>query len=309
LQILQNENQAIKADTTYLRDALPTVQSHILTIQDTQRLQSESQQLQQLQIVLKWLSPLDFPAQQHDIISRRQESTGRWFLDSPEFEGWLQEAHQTLFCPGIPGAGKTMMAAIAIDHLCRTAQADVGSAYLFCNYKSQVDQSVYGLLCALLKQVVQNRIDFAAPVTALYDQYSPRQNRPSLNEIFTALLNVCSSYSRVYVVVDALDECSDQTGTRNQLIERLRDLQMKTNVRLLFTSRIIPEITEKFRLDTTLEIQASEEDVEQFVAGQIPRLPSCIRRNDELTRTVQSKIVEAVGGMLVLLHTLVYKSP
>jgi len=94
---------------------------------------------------MEWLSPIDFPAQQHDIITQRQEGTGQWFLDSPEFKRWLQGSDKTLFCPGIPGAGKTMMAAIAIDHLCRTAQCgDIVVAYLFRNYKAQADQKLLG---------------------------------------------------------------------------------------------------------------------------------------------------------------------
>jgi hypothetical protein len=39
---------------------------------------------------MEWLSPTDFPAQQRDIIIRRQEGTGQWFVDSPEFKRWLQ---------------------------------------------------------------------------------------------------------------------------------------------------------------------------------------------------------------------------
>jgi hypothetical protein len=190
-----------------------------------------------------------------------------------------------------------MMAAIAIDHLGTLAQADVGLAYVFCNYKSQVDQNLYGLLSALLKQLVQSRADLAVPVTRLYDHHSKQKSRPSLNEIFIALLTVCSNQARVYIVMDALDECTDQDGTRSQLIEKLGELQMSTDVRLLFTSRFIPEITAKFRLDPVLEVRASEEDVKRFVAGQIPRLPSCIRRDDELMRAVQRKIVEAIDGM------------
>jgi hypothetical protein len=68
-------------------------------------------------------------------------------------------------------------------------------------------------------------------------------------------------------------------------------------VRLLFISRFIPEITQKFQSNPILEVRASEEDVRRFIAGQISRLPNCIQRNDELTRAVQNKIVEAVDGM------------
>ena len=47
----------------------------------------------------------------------------------------------------------------------------------------------------------------------------------------------------------------------------------------------------------TLEVRASEEDVRWYVAGQMPRLPNCIKCDDELKHTVQSKIIEAVDDM------------
>jgi NACHT domain len=280
-------SQAIKDDTLSIRHAIPPLQESTSAIRD-------AQSLQQHHTMMQWLSPTDFPAQQHDIITRRQEGTGQWFLDSSEFKSWLQGSDKTLFCPGIPGAGKTMTAAIAIDHLCRTAQADVGLAYLFCNYKSQVDQSVSSLLSALLKQLVQSRPDIAASATHLYDHHSKQKGRPLLDEIFTALLTVCSNYATVYIVVDALDECTDQDRTRNQLIEKLHELQTRVNVRLLFTSRFIPEITEKFRLNPVLEVRASGEDVTRFIASQWSRLP---KYDEQLKHTIQDTIVEAIDGM------------
>jgi hypothetical protein len=292
-------SQAIKDDTSFARDNITILQTNVATIRHTQSQQLNTQVHQQHYTVMQWLSQTDFPAQQHDIISRRHEGTGQWLLDSPEFTGWLQGANKTLFCPGIPGAGKTMMAAIAIDLLSRLSREDVGVAYLFCNYKSQYDQSqtLHGLLSALLKQLVQSRIDLAAPVTHLYDNHSKQKTKPSLDEICTALATICSNYAGVYLVVDALDECSDRDRTRSRLIEKLRELQAKTKVRLLFTSRHILEIKEKFNLDPILEVRANEEDVKQFVVGQIPRLPKCIKRDNELSLMVQSKIVEAVDGM------------
>jgi hypothetical protein len=39
---------------------------------------------------------------------RKHGGVGQWLLSSNEFQGWLNQNKQTLFCPGIPGAGKTM---------------------------------------------------------------------------------------------------------------------------------------------------------------------------------------------------------
>jgi hypothetical protein len=101
---------------------------------------------------MEWLSPTDFPAQQHDIICRRQKGTEQWFVNSPEFKKWLQGSDKTLFCLGIFKAGKTMMAAIVIDHLCGMAEDnDIGIAYLFCNYKAQTDQNAPSLFTVLVK--------------------------------------------------------------------------------------------------------------------------------------------------------------
>ena len=138
-----------------MQDTLPSLQTHVVAIRDMQNLQWDAQNLHRHDAIMQWLSPTDFPAQQHDIISRRQEGTGQWFLDAPEFKRWLQGSDETLFCPGIPGAGKTMMTAIAINHLCGMAEGnDIGIAYLFCNYKAQTDQSAPSLLAALAKQLV-----------------------------------------------------------------------------------------------------------------------------------------------------------
>jgi hypothetical protein len=119
---------------------------------------------------MAWLSPTDFPSQQHDIISRRQTGTGQWFLETTEFKKWLDGSDKTLFCPGIPGAGKTMMAAIAIDHLYQTACGrNIEVAYLFCSYKGMADLNASGLFAAILKQLVQSGPNMSGPLTLIYD--------------------------------------------------------------------------------------------------------------------------------------------
>ena len=51
--------------------------------------------------LMKWLSPLEFFSKQKDALSRRQEGTGRWLLESIEFRSWLNTARRVLWCPGI----------------------------------------------------------------------------------------------------------------------------------------------------------------------------------------------------------------
>lgn len=248
--------------------------------------------------MVEWISPTDFPAQQSDVIRRRQEGTGQWFLDAPEFARWLAEPKGTLFCPGIPGAGKTMVAAIAVDHLLRSVQSSsVGVAYVYCNYKAQEEQDASSLLAAMVKQLVQARPSAAEPVERLHKQHADRGTKPSFDEILSAFQEVVSKHLTVYIVVDALDELGTRDGTRTRLLARLRDLQARYEVRLMATSRFIPEIEAEFQTAVKLEIRASDEDVRQFVAGQTDRLPKCIQRDPSLQKVVQEKISERVDGM------------
>ncbi|KAF1951854.1 hypothetical protein CC80DRAFT_519104 [Byssothecium circinans] len=256
----------------------------------------QDQDRQRHRLIMDWLSSADFAAQQSDFIARRQEETGLWFLNSLKFTEWVSGATPTLFCPGIPGAGKTMIAAIAVDHLQKTVQTtDVGVAYVYCNYKRQADQTTSSLLAAMLKQLVLGQPSKAKPLESLYDYHQFRQTRLSVEETLSALQLVLVGYSRVYIVIDALDECV--SDDRQELLSKLRKLQSKTDLRLMATSRIIPDIVEEFNGTSKLEVRADDADVKRFVAGQIKWLPRCVQRDDDLQELVQNKIVEAVDGM------------
>ncbi|KAL5378431.1 hypothetical protein DPSP01_009188 [Paraphaeosphaeria sporulosa] len=292
-------SQAIKDDTKVLRTHMPVIHSRVDEIQQDQVDAKHSK-------IVGWISPTNYPAQQSDIIRRRQEGTGQWFLDAPEFTTWLSAPKGTLFCPGMPGAGKTMVAAIVIDHLLKSVQSSsVGVAYVYCNYKAQEEQDVYGMLAAILKQLVQGRPSTAGPVERLHKQHADRGTKPSLEETLGALKEILSKYSAVYIVVDALDECRANDGTRRQFLAKLRDLQAGQDVRLMATARFIPEVEDAFRDTAWLEVRASKEDVKRFVAGQIHRLPRCVQRDLALQATIQERLAEAVDGMFLLarLHT------
>jgi hypothetical protein len=188
-----------------------------------------------------------------------------------------------------------MIAAIAIDHLLKVMLTGaVGVAYVYCNYKAQADQNAASLLAAILKQLVQARRSIAEPVELLHKQHADRGTKPSLEEISGALQSVLATYSSVYLVVDALDECPDKDGSRHQFLAKLRDLQGRTDLRLMATSRLIET---EFKGMPTLEVRANDEDVKRFVAGQTYQLPKCIQRDVKLKGLVQDKIVEAVDGM------------
>jgi hypothetical protein len=281
--------KAIKEDTNVVQTHLPIIQSGMDRL-------GEAQDRAKHHNLAEWISATTYPAQQSDIIERKQEGTGQWFLDAPEVATWLNGPNRTLFCPGIPGAGKTMIAAIAIDNLLKLVPNNSrGVAYVYCNYKNQVEQDAFSMLAAILKQLVQTQPLIVESVEQLHRKHANRGTKPSLDEVFNALQDVLAHYPTVYIVIDALDECQDIA--RRQFLAQIRKLQTGRDVRLMATSRFIPDIVEEFKKALKLEVQASDEDVKRFVAGQTHHLPRCIQRDPVLQELVQTKIVEAVDGM------------
>ncbi|KAF2754307.1 hypothetical protein EJ05DRAFT_479826 [Pseudovirgaria hyperparasitica] len=76
-----------------------------------------------------------------------------------------------------------------------------------------------------------------------------------------------------------------------------RPLQVKSDTRLMFTSRFIADIQSQFAGLPTLEVRATELDVRRFVAGRTEYLAKCVQRNNDLQNEIEDKVSRAVDGM------------
>lgn len=188
--------------------------------------------------VLDWVTAVDHSSQQSDFIRRRQAGTGQWLLDSTEYQQWTEMAKQTLFFPGIPGAGKTILTSIVVDDLDTRFRDDVhvGIAYLYCNFRQQTDQKVEDLLSSLIRQLSQDQPSLPECLRMLYDKHKGR-TRLSLDELSEALQSVANLFSRIFIAVDALDECQLSDGSRSKFLAEIFALQSKTGANIFATSR------------------------------------------------------------------------
>ncbi|KAH6668301.1 hypothetical protein B0J14DRAFT_158963 [Halenospora varia] len=144
---------------------------------------------EECQAILDWLTSIDYTAQQSDFISRRQEGTGQWLLESAEFRAWVETKKQTLFCPGIPGAGKTILTSIMVNELTIRFSNDptIGLAFIYFNFRRQDEQKIDDLLASLLKKLAESQPYLPVTVKELYDRHKTKRTRPSLDETFRSL--------------------------------------------------------------------------------------------------------------------------
>lgn len=158
-----NSTSKIKRDTTVLLDETAVRLKHDL---------------------LQWICPVDYHVQHRDFIERHQPGTGQWFLQDMKFQAWDQSKDSTLFCPGIPGAGKTIMASLTIDHLLRSQHvANEPITFIYCNYKRQSEQSVKYMLSSILRQIIDIQPGVPKRVQDFYTSYTTRRITPSSDEI------------------------------------------------------------------------------------------------------------------------------
>ncbi|KAJ6551881.1 ankyrin repeat-containing domain protein [Mycena capillaripes] len=252
--------------------------------------------------VIEWYSPLNFFLRQADIFSIREPGTGEWLLENATFKGWRLGGGKTLWCRGMPGAGKTVLASIVIDNLRTELESqNIGVGAIYLNHKETETQTPSHLLCALWRQLIFRK-PISEDVQRLYETHWERRTRPSLDEALAVLRSVVSEHLAVFIIVDALDEYPE--GQRDSLLRRLSSLGPTVNLMLMSRPHINISHSISDGLDLeTLEIRAKDEDICCYLDGQIlssSRLSKHIKNSPGLRDEIEEQIVERSGGMFLL---------
>ncbi|KAJ6520685.1 ankyrin repeat domain-containing protein, partial [Mycena vulgaris] len=249
--------------------------------------------------IFDWISPLEFLQRQVDVFSTLQPGTGEWLLADTQFQDWESGSGKILWCPGMPGAGKTVLASLVFNHLEVQAQNnDIGLACIYLNHKETETQTLANLLGALWKQLMLEK-SIPLAVDTLYDYHYRRKTRPHLDEFRKALNFAVAQHSKVYFVVDALDEYPEDV--RHSFLKYLVTLGPKVNI--MMTSRPHIGLATVFTDLNILEIQATEDDLCRYLTMQIeslPRLSRNIKSQPELQDEIQFKILGNSKGMFLL---------
>jgi hypothetical protein len=114
-------------------------------------------------------------------------------------------------------------------------------------------------------QSASNKAAISNKAETLYDEYHRCGTRPNVRQTLELLRCETEKISKVFVVIDALDECHEKM--RENLVAETRWLP--ANVHLLVTSRPLDTITEEFEGILKLEIAARDEDLKTYIENRI----------------------------------------
>ncbi|KAK1994268.1 hypothetical protein LX36DRAFT_214399 [Colletotrichum falcatum] len=178
-----------------------------------------------------WLSPPDTSTNFNHAMGLQLEGTCTWFLESPIFKEWKTGSRRHLWLHGMPGCGKTVLCAKVLHHLQDTN--DCVTLYFFFDFSDTGKQKLDDLIRALIFQFYKHGGEAA---NELDDIFKSQQDQLS-TAVLAKTLHAMMKYSkRVYIILDALDECS----MRDKLLAWMENIVFTPDldhVQLLATSR------------------------------------------------------------------------
>ena len=184
-----------------------------------------------------------------------------------------------------------------IRHLRQSTIPPTAIAYFYCNGSSFQKRNVRSVLGSLVKQLLlqQSPVELAS-VISLYDIYRELTPTADLLNAFTKILErMKTSFSRVYFVVDGIDEITD----RRELLSLIDQLLSMTMFNILVVSRPERDIETAFAWSYRLKVEANivQNDISSYVDWQLDHDNKLRLIKQPLKEEIKSKLISRSGGM------------
>ena len=182
-------------------------------------------------------------------------------------------------------------------------------AYFYCDFRDEDKQSHRNILLSILFQLsTQSNLCFDA-LSQLYSKHAMGAQTPNDSTLMKCLNDLLSfpNQDPIFLIVDALDECPDNTGMpspREQVLDLVKHLVSlcQNNLHICVTSR--PEIDIKSALEPSTSLRVSlheqtgqKKDIIEYVSSVVYSDSKMRRWREEDRRLVIETLSERADGM------------
>ena len=255
------------------------------------------------QKVLDSFGPCD-PYKNHRMSLKLQyPGTGIWLTEDEDFKRWLHTPHSKLWLPGIPGAGKTILASSVIQEALVASSPNVAVAFFYCDYKDETTQDPLNILGSLARQLARQNEEAFELLQGLYEKHFLDNRMTSEyepEELRDLVLDMASTFDSTLLLVDALDECGDNTSSVLELLASLNTIGNMCNVKRLFLSRAEQSIRDWLGSYPQIQIEARSGDLKLYVGAEIENRTrrNLLRLKDpSLKEHIMERLVSGAKGM------------
>jgi hypothetical protein len=207
--------------------------------------------------IFGWLSAPDPSSNYNKARELCQAKTGWWFLRSKHFSDWKEEDDSFLWLYGIPGCGKTILSSTIVEDIINclpwtnsiTSGSDATTGivvlHFYFDFNDAEKQSHAKMIRSLIVQLSSNTLSVPQCLRVTYESCANGQRQPTAETLLELLKSLIKGYQKVFLVLDALDECTK----RFELLSFLNELSSwKLGASILVTSRREADIGETLDL-------------------------------------------------------------
>ena len=222
-------------------------------------------------------------------------------MDDPSYHEWKHRPASLLWLHGKAGCGKTVLSSTIIHDLSKLKPggSKIICLYFYFDFQVGQKQTFESCLSSLLVQLISRApkaVGTLKHLIAAHDHGGSTPSRGSLLEVFRqAVVEV----GVVYLVLDALDECSNRPILLRGLEECRRwDLP---SLRILTTSRKEIDIEDHMiklaACKVCLEDSVVDSDIRSFVQDQIQKDPKLSIWPSEIRAETEKALLAGANGM------------
>lgn len=226
---------------------------------------------QEIKKIRSWLQATDYAhasGEYRKHLSSHMPGTSSWVTSSTTYREWLTDSeHKTLWIKGIPGSGKSVVAAHLIDSL---SKCFPGQPVLYFFFRQIIDANHEP--AALLRDWLDQILEFSPPLQEqlkeLIDSHRSL-NSLSMEDMWRHLaLAIANLAGQAFCVVDALDEM-DQG--HDDFLRSLASFgsHMRGKTKVIMTSRPTPSIELSLRLSDITHLRLEEKLVDVDISSYV----------------------------------------
>ena len=250
--------------------------------------------------ILEWLKLSIEPSTNHNAARKKHEpTTGDWLLESELFTAWTKATNASLWLHGLPGAGKTILCSTIIEHVKSLCTNDSVNryAYFYFDFSDTQKQSVTGMLRSIVAQL--SVPELPTEVEELYKKCNHGHQQPDQENLITTLISLLKNLHPTYLIMDALDECSERKVLL-KVIRRIIQTQ-STHVNVLVTSREEQDIKEGMQgvisNIISLECDGLDADIERHIQKCLENDMDWQNCGPNIRQEIQDALVKGAHGM------------
>ena len=190
-----------------------------------------------------------------------------------------------------------------INHLSE-AQSSLATAYFFFDGRdSQKELQLHDKLIRSLIWQFSLKCGKGIPkvLADLYSHCGNGYQQPSLDDLQNILQRILSGFNSAYIILDALDECSERDKVLDWLQTIILDKNGNLKLHLITTSRPEKEINDKFNSYHCVDlVEASGNDnIVAYLDYQLKNDSDWQKWNQEIQDEIKSTLTRQADGMYV----------